>query len=180
MLKASVLYYGLCAEEIRSLAYEYANQLGLNVPNTWSEKRQARSDWLRLFMKRHPNLSLQTPKKTSLSRANSFNKHNVQTFFKNYSLVLKRHGFTPENIWNVDDTVCTTVQNSRKIIAATGVKQAGAMVSAERGQLVTLCCAISASGNTIPPMFVFSRVHYKDHFIKGAPTGIIGLDYSNG
>ena len=53
------------------------------------------------------------------------------------------------------------------------------MISAERGQLVILCCAISTSGNTIPPMFVFPRVHYKDHFINGAPTGTIGRAQSS-
>ena len=54
------------------------------------EKKQAGSDWLGLFTKRHTNLSLRTPEKTFLSRATSFNKHNIQTFFKNYFLVLKR------------------------------------------------------------------------------------------
>ena len=38
LLEALVLYYGLCTEEIRSLAYEYADQLGLNMPKTWSKK----------------------------------------------------------------------------------------------------------------------------------------------
>ena len=122
LLKASVLYYGLRTEEIRSLAFKYADQLGLNFPKTWLEKKQAGSDWLRLFMKRHAYLSLRTPEKTSLSRATSFNKHNARTFFKNYSLVLERHGFTPESIWNVDETGCIAGQNPRKIIAATGVK----------------------------------------------------------
>ena len=123
---------------------------------------------------------MRTPEKTSLSRATSFNKNNVQTLFKNYSLVSERHRFTPESIWNVDEIGCFTAQNLRKIIAATGVKQVGAMVSAECGQLVTLCCAITALRNTIPPMFVFPRVHYKDNFIKEAPTGTIGRAHPSG
>ena len=39
LVKASVLCYGLCTEEIRSLAYEYTDQLGLNMPKIWSEKK---------------------------------------------------------------------------------------------------------------------------------------------
>jgi len=32
---------------------------------------------------------------------------------------------------------------------------------------------ISVSGNMIPPLFVFSRIRYKDYFINSAPEGNI-------
>ena len=53
-----------------------------------------------------------------------------------------------------------------KIIAETGCKQVGAVVSSQRGQLVTICCAIIATGNTVPPMFVFPRVHFRTTFCR--------------
>ena len=175
LLKASALYlyYGLSTNEAKSLAYEYAVKLGLKISNSWVAAKKAGSDWLSGFMKRHPNLTLRTPESTSLSRATSFNRHNVNVFYDKYESVLQRDGFTPDKIWNVDETGCTTVQKPRKIIAAIGVKHVGAVVSAERGQLVTLCGAVSATGNMIPPMLIFSRVHCKEHFVKGAPTGSI-------
>ncbi|CAH2097441.1 unnamed protein product [Euphydryas editha] len=37
------------------------------------------------------------------------------------------------------------------------------IVSAERGELVTFGGIISASGNTIPLLFIFPRVYYNDH-----------------
>lgn len=40
--------------------------------------------------------------------------------------------------------------------------------------------AISASGNTILPFFVFPRVNYKDHFIRDAPTGSAGAANASG
>ena len=91
---------------------------------------------------------------------------------------MQRDGFTPDKIWNVDETGCTTIQKPRKIIAATGVKQVGAVVSAERGQLVTLCCAVYAM--MIPPMLIFPRVHWKEHFVKGAPIGSIVRAHPSG
>ena len=113
-------------------------------------------------MKRHPSLSLRTVGSTSLSRATSFTKHNVKAFFDKYASVLDKDGFILDKIWNANETGCITVQKPRKIVAATGSKQVGAIVLEERWQLVTLCCAVSATGNAIPPMFIFPRVHYKN------------------
>ena len=152
----------------------------MKILNSWVAAKKAGSDWLSAFMKRHPNLTLRTPERTSLSRATSFNRHNVNTFYDKYESVSQRDEFTSDKIWNADETNCTTVQKPRKIIAATGVKQVGAVVSAERGQLVTLCCAVSATGNMIPPMLIFPRVHCKEHFVKGAPTGSIVRAHQNG
>ncbi|XP_072022943.1 uncharacterized protein [Amphiura filiformis] len=135
-------------------------------------------DWLDGFMKRNETLSLRTPEATSLSRATSW--HNVDTFFNNLQTVLERHEFPPEKIWNLDETGCTTVQRPNKVIAKTGAKQVGAIVSAERGQLVTLCCAVSATGNTVPPMMIFPRVNFRDHFINGGPPGSVGAAFPSG
>jgi len=43
-------------------------------------------------------------------------------------------------------------------------------MSAERGTLV-MCLAVNAIGYFIPPIFIFSRVNYKEHFIRGGPPG---------
>lgn len=39
---------------------------------------------------------------------------------------------------------------------------------------MTVTLAVSATGNTVPPFFVFPRVHYKDHFISQGPPGCAG------
>ncbi|KAF0765830.1 DDE-1 domain-containing protein [Aphis craccivora] len=81
----------------------------------------------------------------------------------------------------VDETGITTVQNPFKIVAQKGKKQIGAITSAERGTLVTMTClAVSAVGNAIPPMFIFPRVNFKDHFIRGGPPGCIGTSNKSG
>lgn len=45
---------------------------------------------------------------------------------------------------------------------------------------MTVTYAISASGNVVPPMFIFPRVNYRDHFIRGAPPGSTGLATKSG
>lgn len=71
-----------------------------------------------------------------------------------------KHKFGPENIYNLDETGLTSVQTPGKVLAPKGTKQIGQVTSAERGELVTMCCAINAIGNAIPPFFVFPRVNF--------------------
>ena len=67
-----------------------------------------------------------------------------------------------------------------RLIDAKGKKQVGGLVAAERGKLVTLVCAINALGNSIPPMFIFSRKRFQVAFISGAPANSVGVCSKSG
>ena len=94
-------------------------------------------------------------------------------FYSSLNSVRERYKFEAKDIWNVDETGCTTVQKPPKVIV-------GALTSSKRGQLVTVWCVESAVGQAIPPLFVFPRVHFKDHFIRDAPAGSAGTAYPSG
>jgi len=51
----------------------------------------------------------------------------------------------------MNETGITTVQILDKIVARKGYKQIRSVVLAERGNLVTMACAVSAIGNQISP-----------------------------
>lgn len=133
-------------------------------------------------MNRHKQtLAVRKPELTSLPRSTSFNRTNVNRFFKNIQDVHNRFGpIPPERIWNMDETGLTTVQNPVKIVAPKGMKQVGRVTSAERGQLVTMIAAINAIGNHVPPFLIFPRVNFKDFMLKGAPPGSIGAANPSG
>lgn len=125
----------------------------------------------------HKNLSLRSAEGCSLSRATSFNEHNVSIFFEYLEAALKRKPkfSTGLRIFNLDETATKTVPGESQVVAQRGIKQVCRVTSGEKGILVTTCAFISASGNTIPHVMVFPRVHFKDHMIAGAPLGTLGL-----
>lgn len=149
-------------------------------PKTWDESSKAEVDRFSAYMKRNPTLSIRSPEATSLARATSFNKHSVAMFFRKLDEIIRRHSVTAKDIWNVDETGITTVQTAVSVIVKRGSKQVGAMTSGERGQLVTLAFAVNAIGNTIPPIFVFQRLHYADHFVRDGPIRSIGSGNKSG
>ena len=70
--------------------------------------------------------------------AMGFNRANVALLNDNLERLYHRDALTPTKIWNLDETGCITVKKPSRITASTGVKQVGAIVSAERGQLVII------------------------------------------
>lgn len=181
ILKASDIYYGLSVKELRKLAYEYAKRIGISYPDTWDANREASSDWQLGFMKRHPSLSLRTPEKISLQRAKAFNKENVDTFFKNLSSVLNENHFEPQRIFNVDETGLPTVPTkATKIISYKGKKRVGTSTSQERGTNVTMALSVSATGQSIPPFYLFPRQKMKEVFMTHASHGAVGIANGSG
>ncbi|VEN49389.1 unnamed protein product [Callosobruchus maculatus] len=180
LLVCAASNYGLTTKETRRLAYMLAKKYHKKFPASWEENKMAGEVWLKLFMERHSNLSLRLPQATSIARATSFNKTNVALFFQNYTGVLDRYELEAKDIWNVDESGITTVQKPDRVIARRGEKQVSGMTSAERGTLVTLALAGNAIGNYIPPMFIFPRKRFQDHFIRDGPTGSVGTANGSG
>lgn len=168
------MYFGLSAKETRGLAFYFAKKLNLKVPASWEAARMAGEDWLTSFLKRHRTLSIRKPEATSLARATSFNRTNVERFFALLKSVMDKYRFPAHCIWNMDETGITTVQTPNKVIERRGVKQIGRVTSAERGTLVTLAMAVSATGRSLPPFFIFPRKNFKEHFVNGGPPGCTG------
>ena len=80
----------------------------------------------------------------------------------------------------MDETGLTTVQKPTNEIAAKGLKQIGSVTPGERGTLITMCAAVSATENTVPPAFISPQHNFKDHFMRDGPTRCIGVARPSG
>ncbi|KAF2891615.1 hypothetical protein ILUMI_14558 [Ignelater luminosus] len=134
IIQCSKVYFGLVSTEVRKLAYEK------KYLEKWDEDHMVGKEWYSGFLKRHPNLSLRSPQATSVSCASSFNEHNVNKSFDNLSEVIDR---------------------PNKIVAQKGIKQVGAVTSAERRRLVAVA-------------------RYQDHMIREGPIGSVGAGNASG
>jgi len=144
-------------------------------------KKQAGKDWFYSFMSRHPELAVRTPENTSAARASAFNKVTVSKFFDLLESEMDKRKFTPDRIYNVDETGVTTVPNKpSKILSIKGKKQVGTIASAERGQLVTVELCMSAAGHYVPPLFVFPRKRMKAELLDHSPPGSIAIPNESG
>nr|XP_042896222.1 uncharacterized protein LOC122269010 [Parasteatoda tepidariorum] len=161
-IQASKLHHDLPPEEAKILAFQYATSLKKDIPESWKRNQCAGRDWLEGFIKRSQCISLRKPEATSLARSMGFNKPVVMQFYGTLYHLL-------ENIFNLDETGVTSVQTPGKVLAKKGTKQVGQVTSAERGELVTLCCVINALGNSLPPFFIFPRVNFRNAMLHGAP-----------
>jgi hypothetical protein len=169
LLTASQMHYGLSKNDVLGLAYQFAKANAKKYPTAWDINCQAGEQWFTDFRKRNCELSLRKPRATSIARSSAFNKPIVNQFFDKLENVLQKHGFTADNIYNVDESGISTVHTPPKVIAGKGTKQVGCVTSSERGYNVTIIGCVNAFGNSVPPVLIFPRVNFKNHMLHGAP-----------
>jgi len=94
--------------------------------------------------------------------------------------VMSQYNFTADMIFNCDETGLITVTDPPKVFSQKGLKQAGQATTAERGALVTMLSFVCANGNSIPPVFIFPGVQFREYMLHDAPTGSLGLAHRSG
>ncbi|CAH2098850.1 unnamed protein product [Euphydryas editha] len=171
-------YFGLTRNDVKRMAYQLAVRNNLKHP--FNNKTAGRK-WLKGFLSRHNDISLRQPTGTSLARVKGFTKENVKSFFDLLEKEYEQFKFPPTRIYNVDETGFSIVQSKMpKILALKGKKQIGALTSAERGSLMTVCLAMSAAGDFVPPLIIFPRKKMNVLLMKGAPIGAIARCHPSG
>jgi hypothetical protein len=186
------MFYGLTIKGLRALAFhcfffrvsKYSFQFAQksNTSHRFdAAKQMAGKDWVYGFLKRHQGLSRRQPTATGTCRAIGFNKVQMKWYFNNLEHLLTKFKFRPHSICNMDETGVSTVQTKTpKVITSKWKRSVNKIVSGERGQTITIVCCRSASGNFVPPTFIFSRKRIKAELLDGAPPSSVGMVSESG
>ena len=179
-IKIARMFYGLSVPEFRKLVFHYAKACGsMAIPPVWEEHGMATRDWYYAYMSRHPNLTLKAPEGMSIARAMAFNRVNVDLFFKVYTDALARYQFSPDRIFNLDESGLSTVMKPVKVVCEKG-KPVASQVAQERGAHMTFVGIINAAGHYVPPVFIIARKRWNPEFMRGTIDGSKGLLHHNG
>ena len=111
--------------------------------------------WLRWFKHRHPELSFWVAQGLPSARAKALCSENVQSFYDNLSKLYTALGYSPERVWNCDET---GVQAGRSggaiVIGRRGVRHVHLTIPDQREWLSILVC-INAAGFATPSFYIF-------------------------
>ncbi|KAJ8302274.1 hypothetical protein KUTeg_021261 [Tegillarca granosa] len=113
------------------------------------------NNWFYSFLRRWPDLSVKTAQKLSFSRAQSASREKLNNYYKELSSLMTKHNLTdrPDRIYNIDETGINTQHKPLKIVCSTDTKAQA--VTSEKSSLTTIIGAGNATGNHIPPYYVF-------------------------
>ncbi|XP_022169437.1 uncharacterized protein LOC111033144 [Myzus persicae] len=161
------MYFGLNNRNIRQLAYEFAVKLDLTVPKSWKHNKEAGPDWITDYLKRNPSVSSYLAKVTKISRANHFNPANFKHFMDKYESILLKYKFQAHDVYNMDEIKITYFQKTRKIVASRGNKLNIKAIKSGKSSSITMCLAINAAGNVIPPMYTISKTANNLNCVQG-------------
>ena len=141
--------------------------------------------WLNRLLERHPELSLRTPHAIEPDRA-TLSQDLIDHFFAILEDELKTIDHDKSRLFNVDETgFGGKDRGSRtKVVTQKGVRQAFKVDLPIRGHITVNMC-ISASGQVLPPLIIFSKNLPVDNYsefvpgtwaFKSTPSGFMNAD----
>ena len=118
--------------------------------------------WWKLFIGRHPDVSLRQPEHLQLSRARCYTPEAINEWFKEFGkfLVDKKLKDSPSQLWNADESGFPLCPKSGRILAMKTDKNVYGVTGDSKEQ-ITCLCAGSAAGDILPPMEVFAGERFR-------------------
>jgi hypothetical protein len=129
-----------------------------------------RGGWMRGWRRRHPKLTFLVAQALEIARAKGLCRDNVRSFYGNLQTLYSLHKYTPDRIWNCDESGAQAGKNGGGVvIVRTGARRAHSVVPNQRKWLSVLIC-INAAGKTILS-YIFSGIFFGKNYIERCEAG---------
>jgi hypothetical protein len=128
--------------------------------------------WNRNFVNRHPQLKTVYNRKYDYQRAECEDADLIRAWFQLVHDTIEKYGVPEEDIYNFDETGFQMgVISTSKVVTSSETRGRARTTQPGNREWVTAICAISATGQTIPPFIIFkAKLHQKVWYQTGIPT----------
>ncbi|XP_035682618.1 tigger transposable element-derived protein 6-like [Branchiostoma floridae] len=131
--------------------------------------------WWRGFKRRHPDISLRSPDQLDKERALMATPGVIFEYFlmlEDKLTEANAKNKNPHVIYNADETGVDLSAKISKVIVTRGEKKSPSRRVGSRDHVSALVC-VSAAGQTVPPMIVFSKGFPGGAYTEGGPANAI-------
>lgn len=131
--------------------------------------------WWLGFKARHPERAkLRKPDTLDRGRALYSTVNNLREYFRLLKSVLDEGNFLNrlQDVYNCDETVVDLNKSTQKVVVPRRFKTSHSRQIAST-EHITIHCAISAAGNTVPPFIIYKSAFPGGNYTSGGPDGAL-------
>lgn len=144
----------------------------LNLSNPFKSDRPGKK-WLKLFLKRNPEVAKRTPEKLTSSRS-SVTEENLRKWFDNVKVYADENGLPlddPSRLFNMDESGFMLCPKGEKVLGIKGQRNVYEVCSANEKENVTVLLGVSAAGSITPPLVVYAGQRLPKGVGENVPGG---------
>ena len=159
--------YGYSNSELRELATDTAIYLG-----KWNDKEKLLGrKWLKGFLRRWPDMKALKPRSLSMIRAKAVSREVIENYYNNLEQILNKYELSdkPHRIFNIDETGISPEHSPPSIIGPRGTTVPA--ITSVRFGTTTVISSCNATGQSVPPFFVFKGKRASEDLLSGALPG---------
>lgn len=133
----------------------------------------AGKDWLKMFLKRNPEISKRKAQFMNPGRAQKLNRPIVAQHFQEVKDLYEELDIlqNPQRLYNMDEKGCRlTIHHQQTVLAQKGARRVH-LIAPEHAENVTIAMCVNAVGTAIPPMIIFKGQRQKPEYSDNLPAG---------
>lgn len=165
IIAASDFGFPIDSLDLRRIVKSYLDRKGVTI-RKFTDNMPG-SEWVRLFLKRHRDLTQRFASNIKVARA-TVTPEIINSYFDNLQREIV--GVEPTNIWNYDESNLVDDPGNKKVITKRGCKYPERIINSTKQSTSIMFCG-NALGETLPPYVVYKSTHLYDSWTTGGPDG---------